>query len=37
MVRASDPATGAAAETLPARQFSWPTQDLRLPLQPGSN
>ncbi|HZE95986.1 MAG TPA: hypothetical protein VE981_03070 [Planctomycetota bacterium] len=37
MVRVSDPSTGAAAETLPSQQFSWPLQDMGLPLQPGSN
>jgi hypothetical protein len=37
MVRVSDPAAGAAAETLPSQQFNWPMQDMGLPLQPGSN
>lgn len=36
-IRVSDPATGASADTLPAQQFNWPTQDVGVQLQPGSN
>lgn len=37
MARLTDPTSGASVETLPAHQYNWPTQDLGLPIQPGSN
>jgi hypothetical protein len=37
LIRVTDPASGAMSELLPAHQFNWPTQDMGLPLQPGSN
>jgi hypothetical protein len=37
LIRVTDPATGSSVEVLPSQQFNWPTRDMGLAIQPGSN